>query len=126
MWTDDWIGIPYQDLGRGPDSYDCLGLFVELQRVQHDREIYDPLCSVGEAARYEIAEQSKPLWREVSEAQAGDALLFRVRGRPLHIGYAVSARLMLHTSAQSGGSVLEDFTTSKWGANLEGIYRYVG
>ena len=43
MWTDAWIGIPYQDLGRGPDAYDCLGLFLAVQRVRHNRVIFYPI-----------------------------------------------------------------------------------
>lgn len=124
-WTDDWIGIPYQELGRGPESYDCMGLFLTLQRVRNNREIYDPMCTVSEAVRRQIARQEKPLWRRVSDAQDGDALLFDVRGHALHIGYAVSNRMMLHTGKDSSGSVLEDFTTMRWRSNLEGIYRYV-
>lgn len=126
MWTDDWIGIPYQKLGRGPESYDCLGLFIVLQRARHGREIYDPLCDVGEAARRQIADQEKSLWREVSDIWEGDALLFKVRSFALHIGYAVGGSVMLHTSEESCGSVLENFRTSRWGDNLEGVYRYAG
>ena len=56
MWTDDWIGIPYQERGRGPE-YDCLGLFVALQRDRHGRAIFDPACSMKSAALQRLADR---------------------------------------------------------------------
>ena len=124
MWTDDWIGIPYQELGRGPDSYDCLGLFVTLQRVRHDRAIFDPLCLASVAARRNLAAANKSDWRSVGEATEGDALLFDVRGHPLHVGYALDNHLMLHTSKDTDEVVIEDFRATGWGDRLEGVYTY--
>lgn len=124
MWTDDWIGIPYAELGRGPDSYDCLGLFVALQRVRHGHVIFDPLCLASAAARQKLAAAAKLDWTPVREASEGDALLFKVRGMPLHVGYALDGRLMLHTSQDTGEVVIEDFKSPSWGERLEGVYSY--
>lgn len=124
-WTDSWIGIEYENLGRGP-KYDCLGLFIELQKKRMGLEIFDPLCSIEYAFRREVAEQNKEKWKPVDSAQEGDALLFTVRGVSLHIGYAVGEKTMLHTSQQIGQSALENFKMNVWGNRLEGIYRYVG
>ena len=126
MWTDAWIGIPYQDLGRGPDVYDCLGLFLALQHVRHDRVIFDPLCSVQKAARQKLVDRVRPHWRAVSAASEGSAVLFRVRGLALHVGYALDGRRMLHTSRDTGETVLEDFTALHWGDRREGLYDYRG
>jgi len=124
MWTDGWIGIPYQELGRGPEGYDCLGLFVALQLARHGREICDPLCTVAVAARQKVAMEARRDWQKVTHADEGDALLFKVRGLELHVGYALDQRLMLHTSQETQESILEDYTTRKWGDRLEGVYRY--
>ena len=124
MWTDAWIGIPYQDLGRGPDAYDCLGLFLALQRVRHSRVIFDPLCSVQKAARQNLVDRVRPQWCAVSTASEGSAVLFRVRGLVLHVGYALDGRRMLHTSRDTGESVIEDFTALQWGDRREGLYDY--
>lgn len=126
MWTDDWIGIPYAELGRGPDSYDCLGLFVALQRVRHDRVIFDPQCTASVAARKKLAQGAKVDWLLTAEIQEGDALLFKVRGLELHVGYAIDARLMLHTGSDTGEVTIEDYRASNWGDRLEGAYRYAG
>ncbi len=125
MWTDDWIGLPYQKIGRGPESYDCLGLFLALQHTRHGRALPDPLCTMIEAARRHVADQNRPSWRRVAVAQEGDAVLFRVRGMALHVGYALGPRLMLHVQ-DAAASVIEDFTDMSWRARLEGIYTYAG
>jgi probable lipoprotein NlpC len=126
MWTDEWVGIPYAKLGRGPDGFDCLGLFVTLQKLRHGRAVFDPLCTVGQAARHAIADREKLNWTRVACAEEGDALLFRVKGLQLHIAYALPSGRMLHSSADLGESALECVGSSLWAPRLEGIYRHAG
>lgn len=124
MWSDEWIGLPYRQLGRGPEEFDCLGLFLALQRARHGRDLFDPLCTMTAAARMRLADQVRPQWRRVARPVEGAALLFRVKGMELHVGYALGGRLMLHASGEVGESVIEDFRSSNWGTRLEGIYVY--
>ena len=126
MWTDDWIGIPYAERGRGPESYDCLGLFLALQRARCGRALFDPLCSMQAAALTRAAERAKPAWQAVAQAREGSALLFKVRGLALHVGFALDQVRMLHVSQATGESVIEDFRSASWGERLEGIYDYRG
>jgi len=125
MWTDDWVGISYHEMGRGPESYDCLGLFVALQSARFERSIFDPLCTTDEAIQREIAARQKRLWEPVETAREGDAVMFRVYRAPVHLGFALDDRRMLHTE-KATGSLIEEFRGSRWGQRLEGIYRYVG
>lgn len=126
MWTDSWIGLPFANIGRGQEGYDCLGLFIALHRARHGRELADPRISMSQAARSRFVDAQRPLWRSVEAVQCeGDAILFRVRGLPLHVGYAISASHMLHVE-DGAMSVIEDFTTMKWRSRLEGIYTYAG
>lgn len=124
MWSDSWVGLPYRELGRGPEAFDCLGLFLALQRVRHGRVLFDPLCSMTEAARVRLADRVRPEWRKVQVAEEGAALLFRVRGLELHVGYALNNRQMLHACGDVGESVIEDFQTGAMSRRLEGIYFY--
>ncbi len=124
MWSDEWIGLPYRELGRGPKEYDCLGLFLALQRHRHGRDVFDPLCTMTAAARMRLADQVRPQWRRVARPVEGAALLFQVKGMELHVGYALGGRFMLHASGEAGQSVIEDFRSSNWGTRLEGIYVY--
>lgn len=119
-WAEAWIGKAYAPLGRGPVAYDCLGLFIEVQARQFGRVLDYGLVRVGEdeldACARHIGE-----WRPVKVAVAGDAVLMR-RGRGWHLGVALDDRLMLH--AHEPQSVIEDFRASRWGARLDGVYRY--
>lgn len=126
MWTDCWIGLPYEEIGRTAEGFDCLGLFIALHRARHRRELADPMISMTQAARTRFVDSQRPVWRAVDAVQSeGDAVLFRVRGLALHVGYAISATHMLHVE-DAALSVIEDFTTMKWRSRLEGIYTYAG
>lgn len=126
MWTDKWIGLPYAEYGRGPDAYDCLGLFMELQKDRFNRVLHYPACSMTEAARADLAGSERPKWRQVDVAHEGCAVLWKERGHALHVGFALDARRMLHMCGEIGESVIEDFTGANWGQRLEGIYEYRG
>ncbi|ANT39921.1 tail assembly protein, putative [Rhodovulum sp. P5] len=121
----DWVGLPYAEGARGPEAYDCLGLFLALQRVRMGRLLPDPGCSIPGAVRHDVVDGLRPQWRRVEAAAVaeGDALLFRHRGRVLHVGYALDTRDMLHTDGQFGASTIERWSSSLWLPKLEGCYR---
>lgn len=122
MFPSDWVGLPYARLGRGP-GFDCLGLFLALQRERHGRAIPDPLCTPLTAVRDGAIDTMRPLFRRVDRPREGDALLFHVRGAVLHVGYALDARDMLHVQTDPG-SVIERWTAARWASRLEGVYRW--
>lgn len=124
-WSDRWIGIPYLEGGRSPAGMDCLGLFLALQSVRCGRALFDPACGMAEAIRRRILDSQRPHWRRVKLAQEGDAVLLRASGRPLHVGFAIDDKHMLHVEGPPG-SVIEPFAGHRWSAALEGIYRYAG
>ena len=127
MWQSKWVGLRYKKLGRGPDAFDCLGLFLALHKARLGRVLPDPRCTMEEAARQSVADQLRPQFVSVKRAdiQEGDALMFRVRSQLLHVGYALDGRDMLHIEEDSTGSVLEAWNRVKWLGRLEGIYRFV-
>ncbi|WP_418592092.1 NlpC/P60 family protein [Ponticoccus sp. (in: a-proteobacteria)] len=127
MWTDDWIGLPYAERGRGPEAFDCLGLWLALQRARFGREIPDPACDMVGAVRLGVVDRYRTDFISVERAQEGDALLFTMQGRPLHLGYALSDQDMLHTlDDQEHCSRIERWRGPSWGGRLEGIYRIAG
>lgn len=119
MWTNDWIGLPYAKQGRGPDAYDCPGLFLALQADRFGRVLPDPRCTMAEAVRQRTVDSYRPLFERVERPQDGDALLFRVGDRLLHVGFAVGPRHMLHIENEAG-SVLECWDSTRWRARLAG------
>lgn len=124
QWASEWVGIPHAKLGRGPDSFDCLGLFLALQKARFGRVLPDPRCTMLQAAREKTADQMRPLFRRVEKAEEGDALLFRVKGQLLHVGYALDGRDMIHTGSDTGDSRIERWNGTIWLGRLEGIYRF--
>jgi cell wall-associated NlpC family hydrolase len=125
MWSDAWVGLEYAELGRGP-AYDCLGLFLALHRARFGRDLPDSMCPMNPEAVEAARAAQKGMWRLVSgAAQEGDALLFRVRGQLLHLGFCLGARAMLHIEGPAG-SVIEDWTAARWRARREGVYRFAG
>lgn len=122
-WIIDWLALPYQERGRGP-AYDCLGLFLALQKARQGLVMPDPACTVAEAIRRGVVDDHRPTWRRVEVPQEGDALLFRIGGRVAHVAYAVSAQDMLHTHETSRQSTLDRIRGATWAPLLEGAYRY--
>jgi len=122
-WLIPWLALPYQERGRGP-AYDCLGLFLALQRARKHLILPDPACTVAEAIRKRVVDSHRPTWRRVETPQEGDALLFRTGGRVTHVAYAVSAKDMLHTSSALRQSTVDRIDGLVWKPRLEGAYRY--
>jgi len=121
-----WIGLPYAELGRGPEAYDCLGLFLAVQKALKGRVLPDPACTMAEAVRRRVVEGQTD-WRRIDrdEVSDGDALLFRMAGRPLHIAYALDGRDMLHTDSALGASAIDRWRSVAWASKLVGAYRLV-
>lgn len=88
------------------------------------RALPDPACSIAQAVRRDIFEENRDGWTPVADVQEGDALFFRVRGHPVHLGYAVDARSMLHTETAGIGSALEPFQSMRWKNRFLGAFRY--
>lgn len=104
---------------------DCLGLFIMANRQRLGVQIPDPLCSLPQAIREGQADRNRWLYDEVQSAIEGDAILMRARGHPVHVGYCIDQRFMLHTEDEAG-SVVERWDCSKFGQRVLGVYRYAG
>ena len=53
-WSERWLGKPYAVLGRGPDAFDCLGLFMAVQNAEFGLSLdygLAPLVSSAPGAR---------------------------------------------------------------------------
>lgn len=102
----DLIGIPFADLGRGPDAYDCWGLVVEVSRrlgkrlPDYDDQFHhwqhDAICREC-AAHMEDFDEVPP-----RDRQPGDLVLFNRITNGLHFGIVIDHLHLLHTSAGVG------------------------
>ncbi|MBL6427349.1 MAG: C40 family peptidase [Maritimibacter sp.] len=120
-WSERWLGKPYAVLGRGPDAFDCLGLFMAVQNAEFGLSLDYGLVPKGPEEESVRARHASG-WQRVDVATEGCAVLMQ-RGRGWHIGVAIDASRMLHAARPA--SVIESFLGPKWGRRLEGVYAYV-
>lgn len=130
VWAQRYIGIPYRALGRGRDGCDCWGLLAMILREQFGRELPDytqqrwtaqaDARAVGAGAQ-EYASQFVPV--PLGQEEAGDGILLRMRGHPLHVGLVLAPGWMIHTH-ESADSCVESYERFIWRHRVIGIYRY--
>jgi cell wall-associated NlpC family hydrolase len=130
-WSDAYIGLPFEEKGRGTDAVDCWGLAL---RVLLDQRSIDTLPSytedyVSTAERAELAaifarDCDDWPWCEVTDAQPFDIALFNRAGVMCHVGIVVEPGLMLHVEAGCD-SCLERFDGGRWLARFAGLRRHV-
>lgn len=99
--VNDLLGKPYKLHGRGPDSYDCYGLVIEVER-RLGRELPD---------LYKIFEKKSEV-KDVNLATAaiglvktdtpafGDIVLFRKKGRADHLAVYLKNGDFIHCDGE--------------------------
>lgn len=128
-WVSDYIGLPFREMGRGCDGCDCWGLvrLIYAERAGLNLPDYlghyegcDDHRSLGDLIPHEAAD-----WIDVprGEEQAGDVLVLRMRGVPMHTAMVVGRGVMIHV--HSGiNTVLENYNRPQWTQRVIGIYRH--
>jgi probable lipoprotein NlpC len=127
-WSNQFVGIPFADLGRTRAGADCWGLVCLVYRealaiMLPDYVGYGSAHEHAEiAALVEGAEQS-PIWRRITEPKPFDILVFRRGPWASHVGLVVQSGQMLHMAAGDCAKI-EDWQGGRWGARLTGVFRY--
>lgn len=121
----DMIGKPFVEGARGPDGYDCYGVFFEINRRLGKRVPNTKHIAVAcvEAIENEI---DSYLWMfdPVEKPAPGDGVLIRGdRGRLSHIGVIVERDKFMHASAEQVH--VSRLNHPLWRDRIKGIYRYV-
>ena len=129
-WSNHYIGIPYESLGRSFTGADCWGLLYMVFRNELQIDVprfdgyddTDDLPSIHEimhgAIGSEIAMSVIP-----GQHREFDVLVFR-RGRmDSHVGIVIDNSRMLHM-AEKSQSRIEDYTNGYWSKRLTGIVRH--
>lgn len=126
-----WIGTPYrhQASTRGAGC-DCLGLLRGVWRDVYGREPevappYTP--DWDEVAQRDVlmtAARRHLLPEEVSEMDAGDVLLFRMRPRAVakHLGILSGPSTFIH--AYSGHGVIENTLSAPWRRRVAAVFSF--
>lgn len=134
-WVFNYVGKPFEDGGRGPDSYDCWGLVVSV----YGRVYGIDLPTYGEVSANDLLAAARCMsmdsvcspWRAVTEPEEPDVALLagyapdgkRLRRLPVHVGVVVSTNQLLHV--ESGiNTVLVPLTHLSVRHRVLGYYRH--
>lgn len=139
-WVADYVGTPYDERGRTRNGVDCWGLLcvVKAERFGVMLPAFEGLGyhdfapgSGDRAARNEalaaFMASHMAGWRAVREADliAGDAILLRQLGHPVHCGVVVARGWFLHIE-EGIDAACEEWIGIKWRNRVVGFYRWEG
>lgn len=116
----DLIGKPFELGGRGPNSYDCYGLMMELgRRIGLQFPDYRSPDTLSKASGY--IEAQRPLWTPCAPGP-GAVVAIRVMGAVAHVGMVLPFDRMIHVWERSGGVCIERLAS--WERRICGYYIY--
>lgn len=118
----DLIGIPFELSGRGPETYDCYGLVMEMNR-RAGVEVPDVTSiSDGKSVEALMNKHKSKYWKK-TEIVPNATLIFNIKGYGAHVGYVISPSRFIHTWEATGGVLTERL--SLWEKRILGAYQYV-
>lgn len=131
----DLIGVPFAYGGRGPDTYDCYGLLMELHRRQGlvipNYQSSSNTSIASESMKASIEQKVwLELWKktetraapETADLRTGRVLLLNIKGLPCHVGMVIGPDRFVHTWEGVGGVLTERITL--WKQRILGIYTF--
>lgn len=122
---DDLMGARYEEGGRGPDTYDCFGLFAELCRRRGVAIPDHPTPADLHQRQSDIMIAAATEWIALDAPEVGCAVVLRIGPWMSHIGMVLEGGKFIHASKGSGITVarLDDV---QWVERIAGFYRYRG
>jgi cell wall-associated NlpC family hydrolase len=98
---DDLLGKPFSDFGRGPDTFDCWGLVIEVAgRLGIEVPDYGRIVPDTEQVWHAYVDHHADYVR--SEIIPGAIVLFRRMGSGLHFGIVIDPEHFLHADPSLG------------------------
>ena len=122
----DLLGKPFEYGGRGPDSFDCYGLAVELYR-RADLALPDYASTASpERQGAGFMHGAEHHFNQVDQPQELDIILFQVLPRFIsHCGVYVGSGRFIHIMSKICVAV-EELASPVWQYRSRGIYRFKG
>jgi len=127
----NWVfTLPYVEGGRDRSGVDCWGLIIVLYQHYFNVKLPDysnitlPSLDDCENTSHKLEEKllEQSMFEEVEEPKFGDVVILKVLGYPIHIGFVLDSKRMIHTG-RSHGVTIEKFTEKKWINKIVGFYR---
>jgi cell wall-associated NlpC family hydrolase len=122
IYIRDLIGKPYKRRGRGPESYDCYGLAIEVckrfGKILED-SFYDELSAETENRLIDDKKSSLNAIR-TEHPFPGSIIEILVSGIPRHIGVYLESGKFIHVT-KIGVHVSD---VSAWKSKIEGYYTW--
>jgi len=124
-----YIGIPFKDKGRTVEGLDCWGLLYLIFKEQFGIEIPsfvdDYPTSTNLKAVGALIEQNSHTWINIEQdvQKAGDVLLMRFFGHPVHVGILIDKRRMIHV-LKGRNTCLQKIDQTMWQSRILGTYRH--
>lgn len=124
MQFDDLIGLPFEDGGRGPASYDCWGLAKEVYR-RYGEELPDYAVSAMDIGRvnFELT-ANRPSWVEVKPPLPVPCLVVVRLSCGVwasHVGVHIGNGRFIHAYVVTG-VVIERLGSTHWRNRIAGFY----
>ena len=130
----DLVGKPFEDRGRGPDTYDCLGLTIEVfKRFGIPFPNYDISAKACELVSSMITQELKILsdqWQEIKKPEV--PCLVVMKFDPMfaqHLGVYISKGKFIHSAVINKtrkGVKVDSISHPTIKTRIKGFYKYVG
>jgi cell wall-associated NlpC family hydrolase len=98
MKLDDLIGKPFKRGGRGPESYDCAGLVVEVLRRRNISLSIPDTPVIEHLQALSMARILRARWVDVEQPLPGCVVFFR----PDHVGVILDRWRFIHADQACG------------------------
>jgi cell wall-associated NlpC family hydrolase len=125
MWSNAYIGIPYQINGRDMNALDCWGLVREVYRNELGVDLpsyagYE--SSTDEQSFADSFAEEVNVWNQVDVPQEFDVSWCRIAGIECHTGIMLANGKMLH-AMEGNDSCIVTTTTPAWQRRILRCYR---
>jgi cell wall-associated NlpC family hydrolase len=136
MRLEDFIGLPFRDHGRDRTGADCWGGVRMVLRELRGIELPD--YGAGYAGTMDSDGISVAIrdglvrdFVQVGDPQPFDLVIFRLAGKPWHVGLVVGPGQFLHwpqpdERGNDGTSRIARWTDRIWQRRVDGFWRYRG
>ena len=127
-WAGKYVGIPFVDKGRDKNGCDCYGLLRLIYLNEFDLDLplyldrYDSTTDRDQIKRAVKADLFEN-WVQIQTPRAGDGVLLRIMGQPIHVGVMFSQFAFLHTE-KGINCCTQRVDGPRWQKRVLGTYRH--